>query len=60
MSFDVCVRKCVGSKREGLHQGHKGRSRRDANKPEDNGKGMVKLKHKIDDFWKIIYRFSQA
>lgn len=40
MSMDMCISKCVGNKR-GVHQGHKGRSRRNAYKPEENSKGMV-------------------
>lgn len=41
MSMDMCISKCVGNKREGVHQGHKGRSQRNAYKPEENSKGMV-------------------
>lgn len=36
LSSEVCIQKCVRSKREGTHQGHKGRSRRNANNQKDN------------------------
>ena len=51
--MEMCISKCVRSNREGIHQGHEGRSRRNAYKLEDNGKGMVELvKHEIHDFQK--------
>lgn len=50
----MCIQKCVRSKREGTHQGHKGRSRRNAYNQKDDGKGVVKLKHKINDFFKLF------
>ena len=43
--MDMCIQKCVGSKREDIHEDHKGRSRRNAHHREDNYKGMVKLKY---------------
>ena len=47
--MDLCIQKCIHSKREGVHEGHNGRSRRNAYNQEDNGKHMVKLKHIVDD-----------
>jgi len=48
--MDMCIHTCVRNKREGfIREGHKGRSQRSAYQQEDNGKGMVKLKHIVGD-----------
>lgn len=50
ISMDMCIHTCVRNKREGfIREGHKGRSQRSAYQQEDNGKGMVKLKHIVGD-----------
>lgn len=45
--MDMCISNCVHIKREGIHQGHEGRSRRNAYKPEDNGKPVYGESNKI-------------
>jgi len=48
--MDMCIQKCIRSKREGVGKGHNGRSRRNAYYQEDNGMRMVKFFCIVDDY----------